>query len=171
MADITTQLSGSATDYINDPVVEQLWTMKAVEHMKIHFNLISAIDPKILKLTPKDEDVYQAFRSTFPNLSIDVIQVDNLKSEEAKKDWRPFCNQFEGIIEDFNYATLLRLDAKKDYSEDNTIVVPRIQFLAIEVARNREGFNDSIREAFGVKKGDETNEDKTVVKEGEVSAS
>lgn len=35
--------------------------------------------------------------------------------------WRPFCNQFEGIVEDFNYGTLLRLDCEKDYSEVNTI--------------------------------------------------
>jgi hypothetical protein len=147
--EITKQLSGTAEDYINDPLLEQLWSMKAVEHMKIHFNLISAIDPKILRLTPKDEEVYQAFRSSFPTLAISEIDLSSLKSEEAKKVWRPFCNQFEGVIEDFNYATLLRMDCKKDYSDENTVVVPRIQFLAIEVARNREGLNDAIREVYG----------------------
>lgn len=35
--------------------------------------------------------------------------------------WRLFCNQFEGLVEDFNYGTLLRLDCEKDYTEDNTI--------------------------------------------------
>lgn len=35
--------------------------------------------------------------------------------------WRPFCNQFEGLVEDFNYGTLLRLDCEKDYTEENTI--------------------------------------------------
>lgn len=35
--------------------------------------------------------------------------------------WRPFCNQFEGQVEDFNYGTLLRLDCEKDYTEENTI--------------------------------------------------
>lgn len=147
--DITKQLSGNPEDYINDPLLEQLWTMKAVEHMKIHFNLISAIDPKMLRLTPKDDEVYKAFRSTFPELDIAVIDINSLKSPAAKEVWRPFCNQFQGIIEDFNYATLLRLDCKKDYGDDNTEVVPRIQFLAIEVARNREGFNDSIRSVYG----------------------
>lgn len=35
--------------------------------------------------------------------------------------WRLFCNQFEGLVEDFNYGTLLRLDCEKDYTEENTI--------------------------------------------------
>ena len=119
--------------------------MKAVEHMQIYFNLISALPPKLLRLTPKDDSIYEEFRKEFPDLDIDLIQVDALKSDEAKKKWRPFCNMFEGLVEDFNYATMVRLDSKRDYSEDNSIVVPRIQFLAIEIARNREGLNDDIR--------------------------
>lgn len=35
--------------------------------------------------------------------------------------WRPFCNQFDGVVEDFNYGTLLRLDCERDYTEENTI--------------------------------------------------
>lgn len=35
--------------------------------------------------------------------------------------WRPFCNHFESLVEDFNYGTLLRLDCEKDYTEENTI--------------------------------------------------
>lgn len=87
--------------------------------------------------------------------------------------WRPFCNQFEGLVEDFNYGTLLRLDCEKDYTEENTIFgmpashggkyscktlqkcltsfflsfllsATRAQFFAIEIARNREGYNDSL---------------------------
>lgn len=107
--------------------------MAAVEHMQIYFNLISAIDPKLLRLTPKDDMVYDEFRKQFPELKVDVIDVDQIKSPEAKELWRPFCNKFEGVVEDFNYATMLRIDSKLDYSEENSIVVPRIQFLAIEV--------------------------------------
>lgn len=51
------------------------------------------------------------------------------KSEQLLKEsfvptrqrWRPFCNQFEGLVEDFNYGTLLRLDCQKGYSEENSI--------------------------------------------------
>ncbi|NXO19510.1 PBDC1 protein, partial [Oriolus oriolus] len=58
--------------------------------------------------------------------------------------WRPFCLRFEGVVEDFNYGTLLRLDSRREYSEENSIFATRIQFLAIEIARNREGWNDAV---------------------------
>lgn len=45
-------------------------------------------------------------------------------------------------------ATLIRIDSNLDYSEENTSLVPRIQFFAIEIARNREGFNSKVREVF-----------------------
>lgn len=32
------------------------------------------------------------------------------------------------------------------------VAVPKTQFLAIEIARNREGFNDGLRETFCKKK-------------------
>lgn len=51
-------------------------------------------------------------------------------------------------MEDFSFATLLRLDASKDYSEENSIIVTKIQFYAIELARNKEGHNDSVRGNF-----------------------
>ncbi|NXT51757.1 PBDC1 protein, partial [Pluvianellus socialis] len=58
--------------------------------------------------------------------------------------WRPFCLRFEGVVEDFNYGTLLRLDCREDYTEENTIFATRIQFFAIEIARNREGCNSVV---------------------------
>ncbi|NXB39713.1 PBDC1 protein, partial [Eulacestoma nigropectus] len=58
--------------------------------------------------------------------------------------WRPFCLRFEGVVEDFNYGTLLRLDSRREYTEENTIFATRIQFFAIEIARNREGCNDEV---------------------------
>lgn len=140
--------SRPADEFVNDPALEGLWAIKAVDHMKIHFNLIRSIDPAILKLTPKDDVIYTQFREQFPKLDVQKLSVDAIKSAEAKEEWRKFCNQFENQVEDYNYATLLRLDSQEDYNEGNTIVVPRIQFLAVEVARNREGFNSSIREKF-----------------------
>lgn len=62
--------------------------------------------------------------------------------------WRPFCMEFEKEIEDYSFATLVRLDANDEYSEPNTLLVTRIQFFCIEIARNREGNNDKIRTLF-----------------------
>jgi hypothetical protein len=147
-----TVMNRPADEFVNDPTIEGLWAIKAVDHMQIYFNLISSIPPKLLKLTPKDDLIYEEFRKQFPDLGVQKVDTNCLKTDEAKAKWRPFCNHFEGQVEDFNYATMLRLDCGQDYSEENSIVVPRVQFLAIEIARNREGFNDAIREKFGKKK-------------------
>lgn len=55
-------------------------------------------------------------------------------------------------VEDHSFGTLLRLDCREDYSEANSTLVPRIQFYAIELARNREGHNNCIREKFSQNK-------------------
>merc|ERR1712111_148687 len=51
-------------------------------------------------------------------------------------------------VEDYSLGCLLRLDSSKDYSEENTALAIKIQFFAIEIARNREGHNDSLRSNF-----------------------
>lgn len=160
--------------------------------------LISSVDPKFLKLTKMDDQIYKVFREGFKDYEIKVIKEEDLKSDKAKEvgaslrtctvvtqtavhvkslrcfasqTWRAFCNQFEGVVEDFNYGTLLRLDCEEDYTEENSIFgtyaspracferlkleqltsvtrflfsVTRIQFLAIEIARNREGYNSAV---------------------------
>ncbi|XP_072005468.1 protein PBDC1 isoform X1 [Engystomops pustulosus] len=137
-------LSLPAEAYGNDPNVEMVWAMKAYQHAEVYFNLISSVDPPLLKLTRLDDLIYTTFRKEFPDLRIDVIDPEDLKSPAAKEKWRPFCMQFEHQVEDFNYGTLLRLDSSKEYSEENTIFSTRIQFFAIEIARNREGCNNVI---------------------------
>ncbi|KAK2887905.1 hypothetical protein Q8A73_019353 [Channa argus] len=140
-------LSLPAEAYGNDPRVEAMWAMKAYNHAEVYFNLISSVDPKFLKLTKQDDRIYSTFRETFKDLDIKLLKEEDLKSDEAKERWRPFCNQFEGVVEDFNYGTLLRLDCEKDYTEENTIFATRVQFFAIEITRNREGYNNTVFKA------------------------
>ncbi|NXS30787.1 PBDC1 protein, partial [Pomatostomus ruficeps] len=83
--------------------------------------LISSVDPKFLRLTKVDDRIYEEFRRTFRDLRVDVLDPEELKSEPAKAKWRPFCLSFEGVVEDFNYGTLLRLDSRREYTEENTI--------------------------------------------------
>ncbi|XP_060930572.1 protein PBDC1 [Limanda limanda] len=137
-------LSLPADAYGNDPRLEAMWAMKAYNHAEVYFNLISSVDPKFLKLTKLDDEIYSSFRETFKDLDVKLLKTDDLKSNEAKERWRPFCNQFEGLIEDFNYGTLLRLDCGEDYTEENTLFATRAQFFAVEIARNREGCNDVV---------------------------
>nr|XP_021154613.1 protein PBDC1 [Columba livia] len=126
------------------PRVELAWAMKAHQHAQVYFNLISSVDPKFLNLTKVDDQIYSEFRKTFRDLKIDVLDPEELKSEPAKEKWRPFCLKFEGVVEDFNFGTLLRLDCSEDYTEENSIFATRIQFFAIEIARNREGWNSVV---------------------------
>ncbi|KAM9368676.1 protein PBDC1 [Phaethornis superciliosus] len=128
----------------NDPRVELAWAMKAHQHAQVYFNLISSVDPKFLNLTKVDDQIYAEFRRSFRDLRVDVLDPEELKSEPAKEKWRPFCLSFQGVVEDFNFGTLLRLDCSKDYTEENTILATRIQFFAIEIARNREGCNSLV---------------------------
>lgn len=77
------------------------WAMKAFQHAEIHFNvigiffiqinyssffqLLSAIDPKLLKLTKIDDIIYEDFRQLFKSFQVDKINVDLLKSAEQKE--------------------------------------------------------------------------------------
>jgi len=141
-------LSRPAEEYVNDAGVEALWAIKAYEHAEVYFNLLCAIDPSSLRLTRLDDDIYTEFREKFPDFKVDKVEESQLKSPEAKEKWRPFCNSFEGKVDDFNFGTLLRVNSSADYSEENSILVTRIQFYAIEIARNREGYNSDIKKNF-----------------------
>lgn len=110
------------------------------------------MDPKLLRLTPHDDQIYKTFREFFPDLKVDKIVEDELKSAAGKQKWRPYCEQFKSVVEDYSFGTLLRADCRGEYSEDNSILTTRIQFYAIEIARNREGFNDAIRDLYKPRK-------------------
>lgn len=47
--------------------------------------MISSVDPTALKLTKMDDEIYEEFRKDFPDLKIDIIKEDELKSAEAKE--------------------------------------------------------------------------------------
>jgi len=103
------------------------------------------VPPSCIRLTPWDEQIYETFRKDFPNLRIDKLTDDDLKSPESKAKWRAFAEKFNKL-DDYSYGTLMRADASKEFSEENSLLVVRIQFLAIEIARNREGLNDEVHE-------------------------
>lgn len=143
-------LSSDSSGFGNDERVEQLWALKAIEHAEVYFNLLCAIDPVMLKLTGSkdvDDEIYKDVKKTFPDLNFAKFKEDDLKSEKSKAEWREFCGRYKHI-EDFSLGSLLRMDSSKDYSEDNTIIAIKIQFLAIEIARNRDGHNSDLRKNF-----------------------
>lgn len=131
----------------NETNLEMAWAEKAFKRAEIHEALLKmSKDRSKLKLTKYDDQVYQLFRERFPNLSVEIVTEEDLKNKEAKEKWRPFCMEFEKVVEEYNYATLLRKDCKLEYNEYNSYIVPKIQWLAIEVARNKEGYNNKYGE-------------------------
>lgn len=138
--------SAKAEDYGNKSDVELHWAMKAMDHATVHYNLISSVDASRLKLTQIDDIIYASFRKEFPDLDVRNIKEDDLKSPEAKQRWRDFCESFKGHIEDYNLGTLLRLRCEDDYTAESTTFSVRTQFLAIEIARNKEGHNNILLE-------------------------
>lgn len=113
----------------------------------VSLKLLTSVHPSLLHLTPYDDQIYQVFRQDFPDLKIELLTDDILKSEDAKIRWRLFAEKFNKL-EDYAYGTLLRADASKEFSPENSLLVVRIQFLAIEIARNREGLNDEVHRKF-----------------------
>ncbi|MFH4982081.1 hypothetical protein AB6A40_008790 [Gnathostoma spinigerum] len=61
--------------------------------------------------------------------------------------WHGFCEQFKEI-DDYNLGTIMRMRADGAYSEDNTIIVPKVIYLAIETARNKEGVNERMKDKY-----------------------
>lgn len=106
-----------------------------------------SVDPRGLRLTPYDDEIYTAFRQDFPNLDVRYVDENEIKSPEGKTKWRAFIEKFNKV-EDFSYGTLIRADSTKEFGPDNSVLVIRIQFWALEIARNREGHNDHLRALF-----------------------
>eukprot|EP00731_Ephydatia_muelleri_P021095 Em0013g822a len=133
-------ISTRAEDYGNAPDVEFLWAVKAMKYAENAFQV--ATDQRLyVTSSHEDDELFEEFEKAFKDLKIDVINTEDIKCEGAKEAWRDFCNKFEDKVKSFNFGTLLRMDSSKDYSAENTVLVPRAQFLAIEVARNKKGLN------------------------------
>lgn len=110
--------------------------------------LICSVDPKLLHLTSVDETIHTTFRSEFPDMQVKKVDENEMKSRDGKMKWRFFCERFKILVANYNFGTLLRINCEENYSEVNSILVTKIQFLAIELARNKEGFNDKLRSSF-----------------------
>ncbi|CAG0915568.1 unnamed protein product [Notodromas monacha] len=142
-------LSQPASNYGNSADVEALWCLAAVKFSELHFDIIASVDAKLLRLTPYDDIIAEHFRSWFPKLNVVKLRVQELHDMEEKRKWNRFCEAYK-FYADFNFCTLLRVDATQGYTEENTVLVPRIQFYAIEIERNRTGANDVVRHREGM---------------------
>ncbi|KZT11818.1 DUF757-domain-containing protein [Laetiporus sulphureus 93-53] len=132
--------------------IEKQFAVKAVEHAQTYWNLLEKVPPKELRLTKLDDEIFEHTMKDFPELAEDnyakLVKLDEewMKSPEGKERWRQFIQQYEKKVKDYNFGSLIRTDAREEYGEKSTIFVTRIQFYAIEIARNRLGLNNTAHE-------------------------
>lgn len=143
---MATPFSAETSENLED--IERQFAVKAVMQAETYFNLLEKIRGSKLKLTNHDDDIFTQFLEDFPEFKepskVAQIEESEMKSVAGKAKWRTFCEKF-AEIEDYNFGTLLRTKASEEYTQDGTIFVVRIQFYAIEIARNRYGLNDWIK--------------------------
>ncbi|ANB11769.1 hypothetical protein AWJ20_4591 [Sugiyamaella lignohabitans] len=115
-----------------------------------YWNLLEKVPASSLRLTKIDDEIYEHLLKDFPEFENTeyglIINEDEMKSVTGKARWRKFMNTYENTVDDFNFGTLLRTNSKGEYSEENTIFVPRMQFYAVEIFRNKRGLNDWVKE-------------------------
>ncbi|RUS23360.1 putative polysaccharide biosynthesis protein [Endogone sp. FLAS-F59071] len=112
-----------------------------MHHAETYFKLISSYDASKLRLTKIDDEIYEDFELTFPEINVAHLNEDDFKSNDSKEKWRPWINKYEKRVNDFNFGSLLRIDPTEDYTKENTLFASRMQFYAIEIARNKKGLN------------------------------
>lgn len=135
--------SAETADNLED--IEKQFAVKAVIQADTYWNLISKVKASSFKLTQYDDLIFDTLMEDFPEFKekakvAEIFELE-MKSPQGKTRWRNFCEKFKEI-EDYNFGTLLRVKANDEYSQDNTLFAVRIQFYAIEIARNRYGLND-----------------------------
>ncbi|OKL56523.1 Protein PBDC1-like protein [Talaromyces atroroseus] len=127
--------------------MEKQFAVKAVEHLMTYWSILEKVPGSKLRLTKMDDEIYEHFKREFPDFDPSAtINEDEMKSKAGKEKWRKFMNEYEKTINDFNFGTMLRSNAKFEYDQETTIFAMRMQFYAVEIARNRAGLNDWIYE-------------------------
>lgn len=132
--------------------IEKQFAVKAVQHLEIYWKMLSLRPGSQLSFTKIDDQIFTHLCLVFPQFSTKegaakILVEDEMKSTGGKAVWREFMMKYEKLVDDYNFGSLLRLDCKREYDQDNTMFVPRMQFLAIEIARNKFGLNDWVYES------------------------
>lgn len=121
--------------------------------MQTYWSILEKLPGSKLRLTKFDDDILAHFNREFPDFDLKgTIDEDEMKSKEGKEKWRGFIQEYEKKVEDYNFGTLLRKNAGWEYGEEETIFAVRMQFYAVEIARNRAGLNDWVYEKASGKK-------------------
>ncbi|VDN11608.1 unnamed protein product [Dibothriocephalus latus] len=62
------------------------WAIAAYDHAETHFSLLCVVpDCRQLKLSANDDLIYKKFRQVFPDLEVERLTEDALKSPDQKE--------------------------------------------------------------------------------------
>ncbi|KAL2881213.1 hypothetical protein SGCOL_003504 [Colletotrichum sp. CLE4] len=121
--------------------------LAVVQHMETYWKILEKVKGSTLRLTKIDDEIYEHLKTDFPEFDpAATINEDEMKSKTGKERWRKFMMAYENKVDDYNFGTMLRASPKFEYGQNEVIFAPRMQFYAIEIARNRNGLNDWIYE-------------------------
>jgi hypothetical protein len=74
-----------------------------------------------------DDSIFENLSNKFPELvqppynGLRKLDEDWMKSEEGKTRWRDFVEEYKDTVKDYNFGSLIRMDASDEYGERNTI--------------------------------------------------
>ncbi|CAD6504559.1 BgTH12-00068 [Blumeria graminis f. sp. triticale] len=129
--------------------IEKQFAVKAVQQMATYWGILEKVPGSSLRLTKIDDEIYDHLMRDFPEFDPAVtINEDEMKSKAGKERWRKFMMAYNNRVDDYSFGTIVRSNPKWEYGNEETIFVPRMQFYAIEIARNRHGLNDWIHEKY-----------------------
>ncbi|KAH9908855.1 polysaccharide biosynthesis-domain-containing protein [Xylariomycetidae sp. FL2044] len=127
--------------------IEKQFAVKAVQHLETYWSILQKVKGSSLRLTKIDDEILEHLKQEIPDFDpAKPINENDMKSKVGKERWRKFIMAYEKRVDDYNVGTMLRTDPKVGYEQDTTILVVRMQFYAIEIARNRAGLNDWVYE-------------------------
>ncbi|KAK1981628.1 putative polysaccharide biosynthesis protein [Colletotrichum cereale] len=142
-APVPTNFDAQDADNLED--IEKQFAVKVVQHMETYWNILEKVKGSSLRLTKIDDEIYEHLQRDFPDFDpAATINEDEMKSKDGKDRWRKFMMAYENKVDDYNFGTMVRASPKFEYGQNEVIFAPRMQFYAIEIARNRKGLNDWI---------------------------
>ncbi|KAK0630412.1 putative polysaccharide biosynthesis protein [Bombardia bombarda] len=144
-AQVPSTFNAAEADNLED--IEKQFAVKAVMHMTTYWSILEKVKGSTLRLTKIDDEIYEHLQKDFPEFDpAQTIDEDEMKSKSGKERWRNFMMAYEKRVDDYNFGTMLRSNPAWEYGEKETIFAPRMQFYAVEIARNKKGLNDWIYE-------------------------
>lgn len=99
-----------------------LTSRAVVQHMSTYWAILEKVRGSQLRLTKIDDEILSHLKTDFPEFDpAKTIDEDEMKSKSGKERWRKFLMQYEKRVDDYNFGTMLRSGAEKEYSQEDTI--------------------------------------------------